>query len=142
MSRPNIPFTILLIESDENVALVIARMTARTFPEALLHRTSTLEAAIRHLENKAVAPRLILLASHKRADSDSGEALEAFTGHPLIRSHPVLLLEREDSTVQVSQSYQQGIAACHTKPETDADWQTLLTAIRSFWFVQARLVLH
>ncbi|QJD79425.1 hypothetical protein [Spirosoma rhododendri] len=52
----------------------------------------------------------------------------------------MLLLEYGGNTTEVSQYYQQGIAAYHTKPETDGDWKALLTAIRSFWFVQARLL--
>lgn len=104
------------------------------------YRTSTISESIRHLENRTVAPRLILAASYKRHNTSPGYELEAFTGHPLVLGRPVLLLEYGGNTTEVSQYYQQGIAAYHTKPETDGDWKALLTAIRSFWFVQARLL--
>lgn len=133
-------FEVLLVEANEEITQLVERVLARVFPEACLLRATALSAVEWQIEQAPHKPRLVLLSGHLIPRLTDLSELVDFLACPAIKSIPVLLLDYEQQLARIEAYYEAGVCAVHLKPETWAEWQSLMQVIRQFWFVYARTV--
>lgn len=139
MDMHSTPFTLLLVETNDDQAAIIELTAKRALPDVIINRSCSLESAIADLKTMTPFPSLILIASHRYIDKGVCDELKVFINHANVRPSPIVLLKHSGSENQIRHYYRQGIAAYHEKPETYDEWKILLESIRAFWSSQAQL---
>jgi len=125
--------TILLVEANHGLAQTIMQTARRSFGNAIWHTVSSLDEAIDRIE-KNDRYRLLLVDQTVAVGDAQRVPIESFIRHPLLIHTPVLLLSSQLDAARTKWAYEIGFSACHTKPTTTENWDTLLHQMHLYWF--------
>ncbi len=126
--------TILLVEANHGLAQTVVQMARRSFGNAIWHTASSLDEAANCIETND-RYRLLLVDQTLVADDTSALPIELFVRHPSLIHTPVLLLSNQLDAARTKWAYEIGFSACHIKPTTTENWDTLLHQMHLYWFM-------
>lgn len=133
---------ILLVEDNEDDAILIERSLRRTGFEGELKVVVTAEEAIEYLrpsarEIETVLPDLIVL-DLKLPGMSGHDFLRWIRAEPYLAMVPVIVLSSSPYWRDVSSSYELGAKTFFVKPLTPEELDKLATSIVAYWGASAR----
>jgi CheY-like chemotaxis protein len=135
--------TVLLIDDDANDRFLIRRSFQRLGIENPLIEVSDGTEAIAYLEGSGVyADRVkypfpgILLLDLQMPRMDGLQVLEWIRSKLTVAGFLIVVLSRLDEIRQVNRAYALGANSFLTKPGTEEDLHSLITAFRDYWILK------
>ncbi len=134
---------ILLAEDEDTDALFLIQALEGSSVSKTVHHVRDGEQALRFLRNagehaEAPRPQLILLDINM-PKMNGYEVLQEIKADDALKSIPVIIISGSSDPEDVRKSYGHQAAAYVTKSKCLEGMNTLVSAVDSFWFQQARL---
>lgn len=122
---------VLVVEDDENDALLTTRYLNRWRQPLNVHVATTLEAAIAFLE--ATPQVALVLLDHHMPGCSGLDLLSTLRSSGASRTVPVVVLTGNSDGAVVQRAREAGANSCVLKPVDPADYERNVAAIADFW---------
>lgn len=130
---------VLIIEDNDDQWVLIERAMQQCLSEVKAQRVASVEEAIRQLEDWQhqawELPRLILLDLYLPKNRDGLELLKQIKGLPVAVSRiPIIILSSSEAAIDISESYDFGVASYSVKPIDFIGWLAYFHELRAYWW--------
>lgn len=138
------PFTLLLIEDNDQDAELLTAVMQEVAPEVQVVRVQGATQAFEQLDSwKASLPPLLILLDLHLPDQHGHQVLERLKTQADFRHVPVVVLSSSDEQVDITRSYHLYANAYLTKPYDLGGYHDMVQTVVKYWQKVAHLpVLH